>query len=352
MRICEHLGKVPRRAPGLRLYTARMVAPVASAVPADRRRTALIILTATGMVAYAAVAVAADRQRLLAALAHLGLLGLAGILGMSLVNYALRFVRWDSYITMLAHRLPRLRHAFYYFSGFTYTVSPGKAGEAMRSIYLKQHGVAYADSIASLFVERLLDLAAIVLISLLIISASGAFLPLLLGSAGVFALVLWLAASGLLPRWLQAWRARMGQGRVAGALGAVAELLESSRRLLRPGPLLYGLALGLIAWSAEGVGFYLICHGLDLHVGVLEATGVYALAVLAGTAVVFLPGGIGGTEIVMATLLTARGASLPEAVIATSLCRLATLWFAVVLGFAATAVLEVGPLRRREVPAA
>lgn len=320
--------------------------------PVDRRRTLLIALAATGMVAYAAVAVAADRQRLVEALVRLGALGLAGILGMSLVNYGLRFVRWDSYITALAHRLPRLRHAFYYFSGFTYTVSPGKAGEAMRSIYLKQHGVAYADSIASLFVERLLDLAAIVLMALLVISASNAFVPLLVGSGAVFAVVLWLAASGQLPVWLRRLQARCRPGRVAGALDAVAGLLESSRRLLRPGRLAYGLALGLVAWGAEGIGFYLICHGLDLQVGVLEASGIYALAVLAGTAVVFLPGGIGGTEIVMATLLTARGASLPEAVIATSLCRLATLWFAVLLGFAATAVLEVGPLRRREAPAA
>jgi uncharacterized membrane protein YbhN (UPF0104 family) len=42
----------------------------------------------------------------------------------------------------------------------------------------------------------------------------------------------------------------------------------------------------------------------------------------------------------MTTLLVALGADLPVAVIATLLCRLATLWFAVLIGLAAAALLE------------
>jgi uncharacterized membrane protein YbhN (UPF0104 family) len=69
--------------------------------------------------------------------------------------------------------------------------------------------------------------------------------------------------------------------------------------------------------------------------------GIYALASLAGSAAFFLPAGIGGMEIVMTTLLVAHGAPLRTAVIATLLCRIATLWFAVLIGVAASAAIEM-----------
>ena len=56
-----------------------------------------------------------------------------------------------------------------------------------------------------------------------------------------------------------------------------------------------------------------------------------------------MPAGIGGMEVVMTSLLVAHGTPLPVAVIATLLCRLATLWFAVLIGLAATAILESHP---------
>jgi uncharacterized membrane protein YbhN (UPF0104 family) len=45
-------------------------------------------------------------------------------------------------------------------------------------------------------------------------------------------------------------------------------------------------------------------------------------------------------EIVMTSLLIAQNASLQTALIATLLCRIATLWFAVLLGIATSAIIE------------
>ena len=73
----------------------------------------------------------------------------------------------------------------------------------------------------------------------------------------------------------------------------------------------------------------------------LQAIGIYAVATLTGVAAVFLPAGIGGMEAVMTTLLVSRGASVSDALIATLLCRLATLWFAVLIGLAATGFMEL-----------
>jgi uncharacterized protein (TIRG00374 family) len=95
----------------------------------------------------------------------------------------------------------------------------------------------------------------------------------------------------------------------------------------------------------------LICQALHSHLPVLSALGIYALAVLAGSAAFFLPAGLGGMELVMTTLLVAQGAPLRVAVVATLLCRIATLWFAVLIGMAAALTVEMGAQRALLEPA-
>jgi uncharacterized protein (TIRG00374 family) len=58
---------------------------------------------------------------------------------------------------------------------------------------------------------------------------------------------------------------------------------------------------------------------------------IYAFSMLVG-AISFLPGGLGGTEATMVALLMLNKIAQPQAVAATVLIRLATLWFAVALG--------------------
>ena len=64
-----------------------------------------------------------------------------------------------------------------------------------------------------------------------------------------------------------------------------------------------------------------------------------ALSTLVG-ALLLLPGGLGGTEGSMVAMLGADGISRPQAVAATFLTRIATLWFAVGLGAVAFASLR------------
>ena len=107
--------------------------------------------------------------------------------------------------------------------------------------------------------------------------------------------------------------------------------------------LLAATLLSVVAWAAEALAFQWILQGLGLDSGFAFAAFVYAVAMLAG-ALSFMPGGLGGAEAAMVALLLWAGMPLPDAVAATVLIRLATLWFAVVLGLFA---LGAG---RREAP--
>jgi uncharacterized protein (TIRG00374 family) len=89
--------------------------------------------------------------------------------------------------------------------------------------------------------------------------------------------------------------------------------------------------LSLLAWGLEALAFYWILQAMGADVRLTLAIFVYAVAMLAG-ALSFMPGGLGSTEAVMVGLLVSSGVELPDAIAATVLLRLVTLWLAVGLG--------------------
>jgi glycosyltransferase 2 family protein len=311
-----------------------------------------MLLAALAALVYVGASITLDSRRLGAGVSGLGLLGCGAVLGLSLLNYLLRFHRWQLMVARLGHRLPAGRHLIYYLSGFAFTVSPAKAGEAVRSLYLREHGVPYSDSLAALFAERALDVVAIIALATLVIAGRRAYLPLVIAVPAMLAVLTVLVSRKTLPDWLRRCADRLSYRPAARLLSAAAALLVSTRALLRPGLLMLGALIGIVSWGAEGVGLHLICGALHISVGPVTAIGIYGLAVLAGNATFFLPAGIGGMEVAMTALLVTQGAAPQSAIAATLLCRVATLWFAVVLGIVAAMGLElrVGPVPMRAAP--
>jgi glycosyltransferase 2 family protein len=312
-----------------------------------RRRHWLLAVAALAIVAYLSVGFAVDAPRIREAIDALGWGGCGLVLGLSVLNYLIRFQRWQMFLNRLGHKLPSLQHLLCYLSGFAFTVTPAKAGEAVRSVYLREHGVTYTQSIAALFVERLQDLLAMTLLATLMVIGRPAYRPLIGGALLLIAGLLLAASHRSLPALLERISRYAKRPRLAAAITALIKLLSASSQLLQSKPLLIGTTAGVLSWGGEGLGYFLICQGLHVPVGLLTAVGIYALSVLAGTAAVFLPAGIGGMEVVMTTLLVSQGASLRTSIIATLLCRVATLWFAVIIGIAATLLIEFNEHRRR-----
>lgn len=304
------------------------------------RRRLLLLLAVAGMAAYIGLAAAVDAQPLADALRGLGSSGVAAVLALSLFNYVLRFLRWAAYLRLLGHRVPALRHLLIYFGGFAFTVSPGKAGEALRSLYLRPHGVPLSTSLAALFSERLMDVLTMVLLALLLVAAATDARPVLVVLGCSFLGITLASGHPALPALLRRAAPRLG-GRARTAIQGLAAMFESAASLLRPRVVSWALVTGAVAWGAEGYGLYLLTDSHGLKLDVAAATGVYALAVLAGVASFFMPGGLGGMEAAMTALLVAAGAGLAAAFAITVLCRLATLWFAVALGIAALLWLEL-----------
>jgi uncharacterized membrane protein YbhN (UPF0104 family) len=303
-------------------------------------RTGFVYLLLAGCAAWCAVAFRADLGRLsFVPLARAWDAVLLAAL-LSLLNYALRVLRWRSFASRLGYAFTPARAALVYLSGFAFTLVPGKVGEMARARYCAPEGMPVGAVAATFFLERLVDALAMAALAALALPALGAHrsvVGLALGAA-----VLGTAVLGALsrPQWLRPLEARLaGGGRIRAALrGAVASLLLA-RGLLRPRLLIASLVIAVLAWGAEGVGFGVLTALVPPERTTWAvAVGIYAVAVLVG-AISFLPGGLGSTEAVMGTLLVAQGYSGVEAVLVTIVCRVLTLWLAVGLGWLAVFLL-------------
>jgi glycosyltransferase 2 family protein len=298
-----------------------------------------ILVAVGGLAMYAATAIFADREALSSGIEALGATGMLAVLALSVGNYLLRFWRWHWYLEDGGHRIPFGRHLLYYIAGFALTVTPGKAGEAVRSVYLKQHGVPYPQSLALLFVERLLDFTAILLLAGTFLLGSAEYRPLGIASCILVVGAVIAVGTGHMASLARALAPKLPV-RLQTLAQHAAEMFEKSRRMLRPGRLSVALAVGLIAWALEGYGLFILARALGIDIGLDVAMAIYATSILAGALAFFLPGGVGGAELVMTALLMHAGAPLGVALIATVMCRVATLWFAVVLGLAAMVILQ------------
>lgn len=286
-------------------------------------------------IGYLALSLWVGWRDVLAALVQVGPWVLLGLLALSLSNYLLRFVRWSRYLALLDVSLPWRSHLRIYFSGFALTTSPGKLGEMLRSVLLKPYGVPAASSLAAFFAERVSDLLAII-----VLAAIGlwVYLPArpvvglaLLAVCLMLVLAQWTAGIAAVDRW-----AMSRPKKWAKLLVRLCEIVLHFRRCFSLPAMTMGLAIGVLAWFAEGFGFWWLLTAVGHPLPLTTAVFIYAFAMLVG-ALSFLPGGLGSSEAVMFGLLVLNGMPEPAAVTATLICRLATLWFAVALGAACLA---------------
>ncbi len=98
------------------------------------------------------------------------------------------------------------------------------------------------------------------------------------------------------------------------------------------GPLVVGTAISFVSWGLECLGVYLCAVGLGADLGFLTVVFVFAVSSLLGV-LSMLPGGIGAVEAGLAVqFVTVAGLSAGLAGALTLIIRLATLWFATLVG--------------------
>lgn len=296
----------------------------------------VILGVVAGVAVYVGFSIWADARSVGRALAEFRWSIALAALGLAFLNYLVRFGRWHYYLKVLSLRVPAGHSFLVFLGGFSLTVTPGKLGEVVKALLLREsHGIAAARTAPIVVAERLTDLMGLLLLACVGIFTFKADPRFLIVGAGLIVLGLVVISVEPIANLLLGLCARLpGLRKVAPKL---TEAYHTTRALLRPAPLILGVGLSTVSWFFECAAFWAVVHGFSgASVDIQAATFIYASMTVAG-ALSFLPGGLGVTEAGMLAMLgeLAVGCGRSVAAAATFVTRLCTLWFAVLIGIAA-----------------
>jgi len=317
----------------------------------SRRLLAGVLL---GMLVYVGIAVWADVRGVGQALARIPAWVLPACCALSLANYLIRFWKWQRYLALLDIRIDRRTSLLIYFSGLSMSVTPGKMGEVFKSWLLRQvNGTRIHHSAPIVVAERFTDLLGyLILVAIGGLRTLPDFAWMFWATLALCAVALALAGSAAFARAVVRAVARLPMiGRLAPRVeGAFA----STRILLAPREVVLPTLVSVIGWGCECTGFWLIANAIVPGcLDFLYAIFAFAFSAVAGAVLIVFPGGLGITEFSLGKLVrekfskcsapglaeeVARKLAQQNAAGAVILARLCTLWFAVLVGFLATAL--------------
>lgn len=303
------------------------------------------------VIGIAAIVLVGDVNQLAAQLETFGWWAFAAALGLSLTNYVIRFLRWQLYLRWQGVDVPLGSSALVFGAGLSLSITPAKLGELVKSYLLRElHDIPATQTAPIVVAERVTDLLALLLLAVAGVAVYGVEPTLVIVAGALIGLGLVLLAW---PRPTRALIDLVTHLRLTRRLRQpLHDVYGGLVSLCRPRALLVATSIALPAWACECVGFSLIINafpGAEIELGL--AMVIYAATSIAG-ALSFLPGGLGVTEGAMTILLVRSAASIDQATAldATLLTRLATLWFAVVLGLGFLAVARGRIARRSRAP--
>jgi uncharacterized protein (TIRG00374 family) len=293
----------------------------------------LVFSVGLGAVLYIGFSVYSDAASLFEAFRRFNWWLILPVLALSIGNFFLRFLRWHHFLDRLDIRVTLKDSLIVFLSGLVMSVTPGKSGELLKALMIRNRtGIPMSRSAAVVLAERLNDIISLIFLAFLgIFTFQQGVIPLLAGFAAIVVLLLtlgWPTAAHFIIRQIDKIPL------VSRLSEPIASAYDGVRVLLRPPNLLAGVGLGILAWSCECFGFTVVLWGFGVQQSLIEATFIYSFATLFGAATL-LPGGLGTTEGSMTAWLVYRGTPLADAMAATMVTRVCTLWFAVLLGAAA-----------------
>lgn len=266
--------------------------------------------------------------RMRALLADFSPRSLALVLCVLLLRELVKAIRWTYYLRSAGVAIAPADGMTNFLAGQAVGVLP--LGEVLRARLLREHGVPAYDVIPVVTMQVICDLIAFALVALI-----GAYRGII---------VWWLAVLPLAFPLLLA--AVVSSDRVAAAVGRALrrsrttarfvpvedDLRAQMLRLLRPRPLLSGIALAFAVTAASATVLFLLVDDLSrASIGWGDALVAHALSTLAGT-VSLVPGGWGVADGSLSGLLGLFGAGAGVALSVALVYRFLDIIFRTLIG--------------------
>jgi uncharacterized protein (TIRG00374 family) len=305
-----------------------------------RRRIVWSLLLAAAV--YLAVVFYGDFHDLKESLVSFRWAWMPWILGLTLVNYVGRLLKWLWYLRLIGVPISRRDGARVFGAGMLMVMTPGKIGELLKSYMVRNvSGTPMAVTAPIVLAERLTDGLAMIILAGVGLYAFGDRSTNVLAAGVLVGMMVFVLLVQYRPVALRllSWAQQLPLiDRFAVSL---ADFYESSYILFRPRNVAIAVSIGVVSWSCEGMAYYLVLTGLGVPGGAsvaLKALFIFSISTVIG-AVGATPGGMGWIEgglvglsrqLLDLTRATAAAAAL--------LVRFATLWFGVAIGLLSVAL--------------
>ncbi len=262
---------------------------------------------------------------------------LAVMLLAATASYSMRVLRFGYFVSRSGITLSLRDTLLVQCVGFALSVTPGHVGEVFKLHLIRERcGTPVVRTAPILLLDRFTEGGGFLLLAV----ASALGLPARENRYPVPSLVLiglaaMLVFAWIVDRWgsrIEIGNTRLGQSRFwQQFVPHLENLWHGMATAFTPAQLGGGLALSTLARFADGLVVLFAAQMMGIGLTLPEAVFVLAVGGLAG-GISFLPAGTGAVETTMVALLVLMGAAWTDALAATLLARLCTLWLWVAIG--------------------
>lgn len=296
----------------------------------EKLKKNLLLFLAVSALIYLGLSFYADYDSILKAIKNIDLLVIPLVFLLAFLNYITRFLKWHYYLNLLRIKVQITDSFGIFMSGLAMSATPGKLGELLKCYLVKKiNDTPVSKTAPIIFAERLTDM-----ISVVALAVGGAVfyeygIKVVVITGIFFILLVIIISSRKISLYLIKFLS--GINFLKKYLDQIKELYESAYNLIKLPSLISMTLLSFVAWFFECFGFYMVLYGLGIDASIFWAVFVYAFATIVGS-ITMLPGGLGATEGSITFLMIDNGVPKDLSVISTFLIRVATLWFAILVG--------------------
>ncbi len=221
------------------------------------------------------------------------------VVGLTLLSYTARLFKWQWYLKVVGVQISRFDSARIFGVGMLMVMTPGKAGEFLKSYMVKNvTGTPMSVTAPVILAERMTDGMA-----MLVLAGAGLFAfpdPTARSIAATvfFSFVAIVVVVQIRPLALWCLGVAEHIPVVKRFAHNLHTLYESSYIIFKPGNLMVSLTIGVFSWGCVGLAYYIVLVGFGAPPGpqtVLVAIFIFNISTVIG-AVFAMPGGLGGVE--------------------------------------------------------
>ncbi|MBK7252910.1 MAG: flippase-like domain-containing protein [Ignavibacteria bacterium] len=300
----------------------------------SKNKKKILLSVAFGALVFLGFSIYADFDNLIRTFGEFSWIYFPLVLALSFGNYIIRYYKWEYYRKLLEIDLKPKASFLIFMATFVMSVTPGKMGELLKSYLVREeNGTPISRSAPIILAERLTDFISVVLLCI-----AGAFVfdygqGIIIG-VGLFFLsgVILISSRKLSMKFISYLEKIKLLSRFAHKF---QEAYESIYTLVRIKPLIIATFVSAVAWFCECLGLYVILRVYStishIEVSLMSAVFIYGFSTIVGS-IAMLPGGLGVTESSLTGLMVLMKIPKDVSVASTFIIRVATLWFAVLIG--------------------